>query len=87
MPEICYSNSQKAVDSESSLGYSRAGFQKIGNPGTAVTGQTIFGRTRRDSDEKIILHIMARAKKSCLSLANWAFGSLTSEINTLSHEY
>ena len=27
---------------------------------------------------------MARAKKSCLTLANWTFGSLTSDINTRS---
>jgi hypothetical protein len=30
---------------------------------------------------------MARAKKSCLPLTNWAFGSLISDINTLSNKY
>ena len=30
---------------------------------------------------------MARAKKSCLTLTNWTFGSLTSDTNTLSNKY
>jgi hypothetical protein len=30
---------------------------------------------------------MARAKKSCLTLTNWTFGSLTSDINTFSNKY
>ena len=30
---------------------------------------------------------MTRAKKSCLTLTNWTFGSLTSDINTLSNKY
>ena len=32
-------------------------------------------------------HIMARAKKSCLTLTNEPFGSLTSDLNTLSNKY
>ena len=30
---------------------------------------------------------MARANKSCLTLTNWTFGSLTRDINTLSNKY
>ena len=30
---------------------------------------------------------MARVKKSCLTLTNWAFGSLKGDINTLSNKY
>ena len=30
---------------------------------------------------------MARAKKSCLTLTNWTFGSLTSDINPLFNKY
>ena len=30
---------------------------------------------------------MARAKKSGLTLTNWTFGSLTSDVNTLSNTY
>jgi hypothetical protein len=30
---------------------------------------------------------MARAKISCLTLTNWAFGSLKSDINTFSNKY
>ena len=30
---------------------------------------------------------MARANKACLTLTNWTIGSLTSDINTLSHKY
>ena len=30
---------------------------------------------------------MARVKKSCLTLTNWTFGSLTSDINTCFNQY
>ena len=30
---------------------------------------------------------MTRAKKSCLTLTNWTFASLTSDKNTLSNKY
>ena len=61
--------------------------KKVGTAVTTGTGQTTFGWTKGDLDEKIIEHIMARAKKSCLTLPNVAFGFLTSEINTLSNKY
>ena len=53
------------------------GVQEVG---TASTGETTFGWTKKDLDEQIIGHIIARAKKCFLT--NWAFGSLTSDINT-----
>ena len=52
--------------------------------GTAGTIQTTFGWTKCDLGDKIIGHIMARARKSCLTLTNWTFGSLTIDINTFS---
>ena len=64
----------------------QAGVQKVGSAGTAGTGQTKFSWTKQDLDGKIIRHIMARAKKSCHTLTNWTFGSLTSDINTLSNK-
>ena len=54
---------------------------------TAGSCQTTFGWTKLDLDEKIIWHIMARAKKSYLIVANLTFGSLTSDINTLFNKY
>jgi hypothetical protein len=48
--------------------------------------QTRFDWTTLDLDEKIIGHIMARFEKSCLTLTYWTFGSLTSDINTLSNK-
>ena len=63
------------------------GVHKVGTASTAGIGQTIFGWTKCDLDEKMIGLIMARAKKSCLTLANWTFGSLTSDTNTLSNKY
>jgi hypothetical protein len=58
------------------------GVQEVG---TAGTGQTTFSWTKRD--EKIIGHIMARAKKCCPKLKNWTYGYLTSDLNTLSNKY
>jgi hypothetical protein len=42
------------------------GVQEVGIAGTAGTGQTTFDWTKYHFDDKIIGHIMARVKKSCL---------------------
>jgi hypothetical protein len=60
------------------------GFQKVG---TAGNRQTIFGWKKGDLDTKKIGHIIAREKKSCPSLTNWTFGSITSDIITLYNKY